>query len=60
MRQFLPEIQHHNAIHQSHHKIHIVLHEQHGHALGFETTNEFGELLFFSKAQARCRLIQQQ
>ncbi len=45
---------------QVHHKVHVVLNQQHAHAFRLQFFQQLRQLLFFLIAQARRRLVQQQ
>jgi hypothetical protein len=54
------EVHHHQPVGEAHHEIHVVLDEQHGHALGLEGTHQRRQRLLLEIAQARRGLVEQE
>ena len=53
------EFHDHNVVRQLHHKVHVVLDQQHSHALGAQFFEQFGQRLFFLVTQTGGRFIEQ-
>ena len=58
--ELLAEFHHDQPVGEAHDELHVVLDQQHRHALALQLAQQRGELLLLEIAQARSRLVEQQ